>query len=76
MKCDICGEPTSNKNRICERCTKIVDKVIKEVRSDVLKNIDDCKYIYPMIKRALGQYYSVDKPNAIQSSFESSTTRI
>jgi len=25
---------------------------------------------------ALGQYYSVDNPNTIQSSFESSTTRI
>ena len=25
---------------------------------------------------ALGQYYSIDSPNAIQSSFESSTTRI
>ncbi|HEX7574850.1 MAG TPA: hypothetical protein VF360_00600 [Candidatus Methanoperedens sp.] len=51
MNCDICGKSTSNENRICERCTRIIEKVIKEVGSDVLNNIDDCKYIYPMIKR-------------------------
>lgn len=51
MNCDICGKSTSNKNGICDRCTRIMDKVIQEVGPDVLTNIDDCKYIYPMIKR-------------------------
>jgi len=51
MNCDICGKSTSNENRICERCTRIINKVIKEVGSDALNNLDDCKYIYPMIKR-------------------------
>jgi disulfide oxidoreductase YuzD len=51
MNCDICGKSTSNQNGICDRCTRIMDKVIKEIGSDVLTNIDDCKYIYPLIKR-------------------------
>jgi len=51
MNCDICGKSTSNENGICDRCTRIMNKVIKEIGSDVLTNIDDCKYIYPLIKR-------------------------
>ena len=50
MNCEICGKSTSN-NKICSRCTRIIDKIVHEVGPDVWNNIDDCKYIYPMIKR-------------------------
>ncbi len=66
MNCDICGKSTSNKNKICERCTRIMEKVIKEVGPDVLENIDDCKYIYPMIKRvAEGSLRTQDVINSL-----------
>jgi disulfide oxidoreductase YuzD len=66
MNCDICGKSTSNKNKICDGCTRIMDKVIKEVGSDVLRNIDDCKYIYPMIKRvAEGSLRTQDVINSL-----------
>jgi hypothetical protein len=51
MNCDICGRTTTNKKGICDRCNKIMDQVIRDVGPDVWNNIDDCKYIYPMIKR-------------------------
>lgn len=50
MKCDICGDDTTNK-RICERCTKIMDQVIRDVGPDVWNSIEDCRFIYPMVKR-------------------------
>lgn len=65
MNCDICGKTTSN-NKICDRCTRIINKVIKEVGSDVLNNIDDCKYIYPMIRRvAIGDLRTQDLINSL-----------
>jgi len=43
-----------------------MDKVIKEVGSDMLNNIDDCKYIYPMIKRvAEGSLRTQDVINSL-----------
>ena len=51
MNCDVCGKSTSNKNRICDRCTRIMDKVIKEIGSEVLTNREDCTYIDPLIQR-------------------------
>ncbi len=50
MNCDICGKPTTNAKRICDGCTNIMDKVRMEV-GDIWNNIDDCRYIYPMVKR-------------------------
>ncbi len=64
MNCEICGKSTSNK--ICDRCTRILNKVIKEVGPDVLNKIDDCKYIYPMIKRvAIGDLRTQDVINSL-----------
>ena len=66
MNCDICGQPTMNKKGICDRCGRIMDKVIRDVGSDVWEKIDDCKYIYPMIKRvAEGDLRTQDVVNAL-----------
>ncbi|NJD52396.1 MAG: hypothetical protein FIB07_05955 [Candidatus Methanoperedens sp.] len=65
MNCEICGKSTSN-SKICDRCTRIINKVIKEVGPDVLNNIDDCKYIYPMIQRvATGELRTQDVINSL-----------
>jgi hypothetical protein len=50
MNCDIFGGDTINKI-ICERCTKIMEGVIREVGPDVRNSIEDCRFIYPMVKR-------------------------
>ena len=50
MKCDVCGETIKSK-RMCDRCAKIIENVIREVGADVWDKIPDCKYIYPMVKR-------------------------
>ncbi len=66
MNCDICGKTTINKSRICDNCNSIMDKVIREVGPDVWNTIDDCKYIYPMIKRvAEGSLRTQDVVNAL-----------
>jgi len=31
MKCDVCGEAATNNKRMCDRCAKIIEKVIREV---------------------------------------------
>lgn len=51
MKCDVCGETATHNKRMCDRCAKIAEKVIREVRPDVWNKIPDCKYINPMGKR-------------------------
>jgi hypothetical protein len=51
MKCDICGKPTTDVRGICDRCTRIMDQVVREVGADVWEKIPDCRYIYPMVKR-------------------------
>ncbi len=43
-----------------------MDKVIQEVGPDVLSTIDDCKFIYPMIKRvAAGDLRTQDVINSL-----------
>lgn len=51
MNCDICGMTTSNKTRICDRCSRIMDQVIQEVGPEVWEKLDDCRFIYPMVRR-------------------------
>lgn len=51
MNCNICGKPTTNKTGICDSCNRIIEKVAREVGSEVWEKIEDCRYIYPMIKR-------------------------
>ncbi len=65
MNCDICGKNTTNENRICDRCNRIMEKVIRDVGPELL-NVDDCKYIYPMIKRvADGSLRTQDVVNSL-----------
>lgn len=65
MKCDICGELTTEEKRICDRCTKIMNDVIREI-PDIWNGIDNCQYIYPMIKRvAEGTLRTQDVVNAL-----------
>ena len=66
MNCDICGKTTTNKKGICDSCNMIMEKVIRDEGSDIWNNIDDCKYIYPMIKRvAEGSLRTQDVVNSI-----------
>jgi len=51
MKCNVCGEPTTNRTGICDRCSRIIEKVTREVGPEVWEKIEDCRFIYPMIKR-------------------------
>ncbi len=66
MKCDICGKPTTNKKGTCDSCNRIMEKVIRDVGPDVWNAIDDCKYIYPMIRRvAEGSLRTQDVVNSL-----------
>ena len=66
MNCDICGKTTTNMKGICDSCNRIMEKVIRDVGPDVWQNIDDCKYIYPMIKRvAEGSLRTQDVVNSL-----------
>jgi disulfide oxidoreductase YuzD len=51
MKCDICGDDMTNKKRTCDRCTEIMNTVIRDVGPDIWNTIEDCRFIYPMVKR-------------------------
>lgn len=51
MNCDICGKSTTNVKGICDSCTRIMEQVTREVGPEVWEKIEDCRYIYPMIKR-------------------------
>jgi disulfide oxidoreductase YuzD len=51
MNCDICEDPTTSEKGICDKCNRIMEEVIRGVGEDFWSNIDDCKYIYPMVKR-------------------------
>ncbi|VVB86256.1 Uncharacterised protein [uncultured archaeon] len=65
MNCEICGKSTPN-DKICDRCTRIIEKVMKEVGPDILNSIDDCKYIYPIIQRvAIGDLRTQDVINSL-----------
>ena len=66
MNCNICGKNTPNESKVCDSCQKIMDKVIKDVGPDAWGRIDDCKYIYPMIKRvARGDLRTQDVVNEL-----------
>lgn len=65
MDCEICGESTSD-NKYCDRCDRIMNEVIRNVGPDVWGNIDDCKFIYPMVKRvAEGELRTQDVVNEL-----------
>jgi hypothetical protein len=50
MHCIVCGKVS--KNKYCDDCGKIMDDVIRKVGEKRWSTIDDCSYIYPMVKRA------------------------
>ncbi|KGK97751.1 hypothetical protein LI82_08210 [Methanococcoides methylutens] len=50
MQCTVCGVETENK--YCNDCEKILEEIIQKVGEKRWSAIDDCSYIYPMIKRA------------------------
>ncbi len=65
MNCEICGKSTADES-VCDTCRRIMDKVIRDVGPDVWGTIDDCKYIYPMIRRvAEGDLRTQDVVNAL-----------
>ncbi len=49
MECAVCGMKSDA--RLCARCSKIEKEVVKTVGEDVWNKMDDCSYIYPLIKR-------------------------
>ncbi len=66
MECNICGESIIGNKSICDRCSKIMDDVIRDIGPDIWKGIDDCKFIYPMIKRVVeGSLRTQDVVNSI-----------
>ena len=66
MNCDICDEPSARNTPVCDRCQRIMDQVIREVGSDVWEKIEDCRYLYPMVKRvAEGSLRTQDIVNEI-----------
>ncbi|MGM0771924.1 MAG: hypothetical protein ACQESU_10035 [Halobacteriota archaeon] len=50
MQCVVCGVETDK--RYCDKCEKIMDEIIQKVGEQRWNSIDDCSYIYPMVKRA------------------------
>lgn len=51
MKCEICE--ISTEDRYCDECGRIMNHVIREIGPDIWENIDDCKFIYPMVRRVV-----------------------
>lgn len=49
MKCQICGVESDSK--YCRECEKILNDVVRRVGEERWNAIDDCSFIYPMIKR-------------------------
>ena len=51
-QCEEAGVKGQEEVRIgAVRCTKIMDRVIRDVGPDVWNSIEDCRFIYPMVKR-------------------------
>lgn len=49
MKCQICG--VESDSEYCRECEKILNQVIRRVGEERWNAMDDCSFIYPMIKR-------------------------
>lgn len=58
MQCTVCGVDTNTK--YCNDCEKILEQIIQKVGEKRWKAIDDCSYIYPMIKRAVNGELTVN----------------
>ncbi len=49
MKCEICGKESDD--RYCSDCGKVMNEVIRKVGEKRWSAIDDCSFIYPMVKK-------------------------
>ena len=49
MKCEVCG--VESESQYCPDCGKIMNEVIRKVGEARWNAIDDCSFIYPMVKR-------------------------
>ncbi|APH38899.1 MULTISPECIES: hypothetical protein [Methanohalophilus] len=58
MSCAICGAEADSE--YCKKCEKILDEIIHRVGEKRWSAMDDCSYIYPMIKRAAKGELSVN----------------
>jgi hypothetical protein len=49
MKCEACG--IESDTRYCTDCGKVMDEVVRRVGEARWAAIDDCSFIYPLVKR-------------------------
>lgn len=49
MECEVCG--VESDTRYCDRCGAVINKVIRKVGEERWAAIEDCAFIYPMVKR-------------------------
>ncbi len=49
MKCDICE--TESGEQYCSDCGAIMNELVQKVGEARWNAMDDCSYIYPMVKR-------------------------
>jgi hypothetical protein len=50
MECEICG--IESETSYCKDCGKVMNEVIRKVGEARWNALDDCSFIYPMVKRA------------------------
>lgn len=58
MQCAVCGVDTESK--YCTDCEKVMEEIIQKVGEERWSAIDDCSYIYPMVKRAVKKEVTVN----------------
>ncbi len=51
MNCEVCGSPTTSETGICDRCSRIIGQITRDIDPEIWKRVEDCRYIYPLIKR-------------------------
>ncbi len=65
MECIVCGAKSDT--RYCKDCEKVLDEIIHRVGEKRWSAMDDCSYIYPMIKRAIkGELTVTDIINSME----------
>ena len=49
MNCEVCG--VESETQYCSDCGKVMNEVIRKVGEARWNAMDDCSFIYPMVKR-------------------------
>lgn len=49
MECEVCG--VESDNNYCSECGPVMNDVIRKVGEKRWNALDDCSFIYPMVKR-------------------------